>query len=62
MGRDFGLFRFSVPFKHFVASGKHHCYCGLLITVTVAIILKAAEHIRNSSGNAVTGIKYCSLL
>lgn len=33
-----------------------HC-CGLLITVPVAI-LKAAEHIGNSSGNAVTGIKY----
>lgn len=33
-----------------------HC-CGLLITVLVAI-LKAAEHIGNSSGNAVTGIKY----
>lgn len=56
-GERFWFVQVCCSFQTFHSSWQAlHC-CGLLITVPVTI-LKAAEHIGNSSGNAVTGIKY----
>lgn len=61
-GERFWFIQVFCSFQTFHSSWQALCCCGLLITVPVAIILRAVEHIGNSSGNAATGIKYCSLL